>query len=51
VDFIEDLLVMRDSLDLPGDNPDKHYGIRRAFLKACFTEQVGHITEVYGGGE
>ncbi len=48
LDFIEEKLVDRDRLDLPENNPAKHYARRQAAVKQAFNRHLTYITEAYG---
>jgi hypothetical protein len=48
IDFIEEMLTVKDTVELPEANPDAHYAIRRAFVKQCFSAKYEYISEVYG---
>lgn len=43
IDFLDEHLVVRDRLDMPGNNPVFHYAIRRDYLKRTFDAHFEYI--------
>tara|TARA_R110002110_G_scaffold415323_1_gene649213 strand:- start:1634 stop:2524 length:891 start_codon:yes stop_codon:yes gene_type:complete len=47
IDFLDEYLVFRDVYDLPSDDPDGNYGIRKEALKTSMKRNISYIRENY----
>ncbi len=48
INFLDELLRVKSTLDLPDDDIDRNYKIRSKFVRTCFNENLPYMREVYG---
>jgi hypothetical protein len=48
IDFLEEYLVVKDRLDLPDGDPDRHYSLRSSYLEQQFNANLEYISSTYG---
>jgi hypothetical protein len=48
IDFLDEHLIVRDSLDLPDGDPERNYRLRADFLSLSFNNNLPYIHELYG---
>ena len=51
IDFLDDVLQSKTTLDLPPTDTEAHFERRRSYVGACFEEHIEYIREVYGRRE